>query len=271
MRALGWSLGVLGLVATSACNARSESEAPGSDAATGGASAGAGGVGPGGAGGAGSGGDAGALVDCSPLVNSLAAKLPSDPVCTAVIRLAYQSLQVVGHVAICGPVAVVDEASARAVAQADTGYGHGALVSGSAPPDAWVFNVPPLDFGGVVAVGARHGLTVFGGGIVVTGGGEVTYPPSFEQDDLGQSCMGPDLPDARGIDLSRQPAEPLPVAEVQAVAQRAQRTAMPGALAKERELTTALVLLYPPAVGFTPEPGGFLASEAEYVVLLTAE
>jgi hypothetical protein len=175
---------------------------------------------------------------------------------------------VVAYNFVCGPSTAPDEAAARAIAETDTGFGTGKLLSGASPPDAWVFYEMLSDFGGASAVSARTGLTVFGGSVVWSGLGEVTFPPTWQTSDIGSTCIGPALPALRGIDLASTRGE-LATAETLMAAAAVARTAVPAALAQGHTLRESLVLRYAPKIGIT-QPGNFEHETSEYVVLLNA-
>ena len=207
--------------------------------------------------------------DCSTIATGLAQKLPATGACTGIVRLRFKTLQVISYAFECGPSAPPNEAAARATAEADTGFGTGTLLSGPNPPDAWVFNELKSDTGGAAAVSARTGLTVFGGSIIWLGLGKVTYPATWETNDIGSTCSGPSLPGVRGIDLASTPGG-LPPAETLMAAAAVARTAVPAALAQSRTLRETLVLRYAPKIGIT-QAGNFEHDTAEYVVLLNAD
>jgi hypothetical protein len=186
--------------------------------------------------------------------------------CTAVVRLDYTSLKILGHAFVCGQYTPTDEAAARKTASADavfpysSGAGAGNLLSGPAPKDEWVFSTSPSDFGGGAAVSARSGLTVFAGSIVWAGTGSIMLPSAWSTSDLGSRCTPPDSLPVRGFDLigGQAPAQTNQAAAVVLA------TALPSAFTSWGSLFDVVVLLYPRSVGdFDPRT-------AEYVVLLNA-
>ncbi len=209
-------------------------------------------------------------MDCSAIASSLAQTLPATGGCAAVVRLHFLTLQVVSHTFFCSPSASPDEVTARATAETDTGFGSGDLLSGANPADAWVFVERNNDLGGVAAVSARTGLTVFGGVIHWLGLGKVTYPSSWEVKNIESTCAGPALPALRGIDLTAN-GSVLGAAETLMAAAAVARTAVPAALAQGRTLRESLVMRYGPGLGYTGQPGNFANDSAEYVVLMNAD
>ncbi len=209
--------------------------------------------------------------DCSAISDALAQALPPTGGCTAVLRLKFSTLQVVSHTFVCGPIGPPNEAAVRATADADTTYGSGDLYTGPTPSDAWVFVERNHDVGGVAAVDATTGLTLFGAGIIWQGLGKVTYPPSWDTQNIESTCSGPVLPNRRGIDLVVSGGVALSDAETAMVAGATARTAVPAVLAKSRTLRQSLVLRYGPHLGITGEPGGFANALAEYVVIINAD
>ena len=204
----------------------------------------------------------GGTPSCTDIAASIAKQTQIIGSCTAVVRLTYTTLTHLGHQFVCGKYAQTDEAKALAQATQDTGFG-GKLISGPLPTDEWVFYDSPGDFGGVSAVSARTGLSVFGGGIVWMGKGKVVWPSSWLHDPLGQGCAPVPIPQARGF-LLQGTSQPLPQLEVDKAVKKVWSTALPAGLAQWGYLFDVLVLSYPPMVGpFDP-------SSAEYVVLINS-
>jgi hypothetical protein len=240
--------------------------------AAGGASSGGGGVGgiggAGGVGGAGGmGGVGGTSADCAALSEVIATETGIVGACVTVVRLDYQSLTILGFQIFCGPFDHPDEATARATAQADAGYGSsGQLLGGPTPSDDWVFWQPAGDFGGTGVVGAAQGLTVFGGSTVWGGSGDITYPAAWRPAaDLGPACV-PMVnalpPDARGFDLGTGMA--LSAGQITAAMDEAWNTALPDGLWANSYVFPSMVLLYPRSIG------GFDPTTAEWIVLLSS-
>jgi len=225
----------------------------------------------GGAGTAGSAGTSGAAgaggSACEALSDAIASETSGVKTCSAVVRLDHQSMDVLGFQIICGSYAQIDETEARQTAQSDTGYGSaGAFLSGPNPEDGYVFYESPGDFGGTAVVNARNGLSVFGGSIIWSGTGEITYPSTWRPaEDLGPDCI-PMVnalpPSARGFDL-RDGIE-LGAAEVDAALSEAWNTALPDGLLKVGYVFDAVVLLYPRTVG------AFDPATAERIVIVNA-
>lgn len=206
-------------------------------------------TGTGGAGG--STGTGGAVTDCQAAAQAITSQTSGVQTCTSVVRLDYVSFAIKGYHIVCSADGPATEEAARAASEADTGFGKdGQLLSGpAAPGDEWVFYESPGDFGGVGVVSARHGKTVFGGGIVWDGKGEITYPTMFEPaSDLGSNCVNTTLlPAARGWDLAGGTA--LSEEELKAALDIVWTTALPDGLQGGGYVFDAVVLVYPPTVG----------------------
>lgn len=199
---------------------------------------------------------------CVEAAEALSAELAAgEAVCTVAVRLAYETRELLGYQVICGPRRPVSEVAARATGEADTGVaGERALHPGS-PEDAFVFVDPPSDFGGVAVVSARTGLTDFGGGIVWSGTGEITYPAGWrEPDELHEGCAADFEVPARGYDLAG--LTDLEQEHVDAALEVVRETAIGAAFAHGGTLFDAVVLRYPRRVGV------FMPSRAEWIVLL---
>lgn len=206
---------------------------------------------------------------CATLTAQLAMEIGPDArmgSCTAVVRLDYDSLSVVGHTFVCGPYGGGDEAAARARADADAtfpsaaGAGQGRLLlDGSRGGGEWIFYQSPSDFGGAAAVSARNGLTVFAGSIVWAGAGKLLVPSQWSTSEIGRDCPLR-MVSMRGFDL-RSGTE-FQNGEWSAPAQVVLSSAIPYAMESVGGVFDAVVLLYPRTVGV------FEPSRAEYVVLL---
>jgi hypothetical protein len=234
--------------------------------AVGGASSGGGGAGGIGASG-GVGGMGGISGNCAALSEAIATETGIVGACVTVVRLDYQSLAILGFQIFCGPFAHPDEATARATAQADAGYGSSAqLLGGPFPTDEWVFWQPAGDFGGTGVVGAAQGLTVFGGSTIWSGTGDITYPVTWRPAaDLGPSCV-PTVnalpPEARGFDLDS--GQPLGAGEITTAMDKAWNTALPDVLWANSYVFPSMVLRYPRSTG------AFDPATAEWIVLLNS-
>lgn len=267
LRTWGAALIALNMVMACAEDTSGTAGSGGTGASGGGGSGGA----VGGAGGsAGGGGTAGASADCSAFVDAIASQTAGKESCTAVVRVSSASYTVVSHAFVCGAANVIDEAGARSKATADTGYGDGTLLTGSAPPDEWVFFKLPSDLGGVGVVSARNGLSVFGGSIIWAGSGSMTYPTSWDTASLGSNCPPVAKPNARGFDLAQAGSE-LAQAQIDQAVDVVWDTALAQGLSKNGSVLDALVLFYAPEVGYTgPDGSGFNPKTAEYIVLVNA-
>ena len=204
--------------------------------------------------------------DCNSIAASISQQTNVLPACTTVVRLDYLTHAVVGFMFFTSPYQSLTETDARTLAQTDTGFGNGELLSGPNPSDAWIFYTPPGDFGGASAVSARIGHSVFGGSIVWAGQGDVVFPTVWNTYDVGHDCPPTTMPPARGFDLfTGSSLVPQELAEaLQAVAQ----TAIPAGLSWGT-LFDAVVLLYPRAVGVPPQTG-FDPKTTELIVILNS-
>lgn len=184
---------------------------------------------------------------------------------TVVVRLDHDSLNVLGYAVVAGAYGGVDEATARAVSQAASGYGtQGTLLSGADPADDWVFYQSPGDFGGVGVVSARTGLAVFGGSIIWMGTGDITWPTSWSPaSDLASGCSASDggFGTTRGFDLVTGGA--LSTGDVDAVLAAVADTAVLPAIWHGGYAFDAVVLRYPRSVGV------FDPTTAEWIVLIS--
>ena len=192
--------------------------------------------------------DAGAP-DCSALAAAIGQELQATnrSTCTGIVRLEYQSLRPLAHAFVCAQYASTNESSARATANVDTTYGNGTLVSGANPTDEWVFYTAPGDFGGVSAVSARSGRTVFGGAVVWSGTGEVNYPKLWLAGDIGIACGSSSISSVRGFDMRGGAA--LPGSEMDMALAVVFDSAFALAMRSWGILSDAMVLLYPRTVG----------------------
>jgi len=261
VRALGAACAIALAAAVAGCGTGDDGVGAGGQGGTG---QGGGGQGGAGVGGGGQGGQGGAAA-CAAQVEAIAQQAAGTVTCTSVVRLDYASRAILGYRIQCGPYAQSTEAEARAAAQAQTGYGAaGQSLAGAMPQDDFVFYEPPGDFGGVAAVSARNGLPVFGGGIVWSGTGEITWPAAWDPAaGLGADCATSTTPPAaRGFDL--RDASALPAADVDAALAVVWQTALPEGLWRGGYVFDAVVLLYPRSVG------AFDPSTAEWVVLVNS-
>ncbi len=183
--------------------------------------------------------------------------------CAVIVRLDYGTRAILGYQIQCGPYRGVDEAQARATAQADTGYGQGGtMLNPPNPEDAYVFYEAPGDFGGAAAVSAGTGLTVFGGGIVWAGAGEITFPTSWRPGaDLAENCPpSGGIPRRTGYDL--RSGMTLAPGEVDSAVDVVAQTAVPEAMWRGGYVFDAVVLLYPRTIG------AFEPATAEWIVIV---
>jgi hypothetical protein len=205
--------------------------------------------------------------DCYMSAQNIAASM-SDMVCTAVVRVDYTGMFVKAWQFVCGGFAQLDEAKARSMAQAETGFGQaGTLLSGPAPADAWVFLEAPSDFGGVGVVSARSARSVFGGSIVWAGSGELTFPKQPWNPGVllgGAQCSSQMLPTWRGFDLGAGPAHYSSAGAGKALTVATSNALLLG-ISHMQYVTDAVVLLYPRSVG------DFNPATAEWIVLINSQ
>jgi hypothetical protein len=201
---------------------------------------------------------------CEDQVAAIASETGVVGSCSAVVRLDYESRDILGWQLFCGSYAAATEGSARSRAQADTGYGAaGTMLNPADPPDEYVFYEEPGDFGGAAAVSARTGLSVFGGSIIWLGTGDITYPSIWRPaSEIGSDC--PEWPasvTATGYDLSSY-GDPIGSADLTAALDVIWSTALPEGMATSGYLFDAVVIVYPRTMGeFDP-------ATAEWIVIL---
>lgn len=200
---------------------------------------------------------------CEDEVSAIAKETQLVGSCSAVVRLDYLTRSILGWQLVCGKYAQVTEDAARKTAEADTGYGAGKLVGSAGPADLYVFYEPPGDFGGVGAVSARTGLSVFGGAIVWDGAGDITYPLQWRSpESLGVDCEPFASPvEARGHDLAEGGTD-LPEDLIAAALDPVRSTALLEGMATSGYVFDAVVLLYPRSVGV------FDPTTAEWIVIV---
>ncbi len=208
--------------------------------------------------------DDSAPVTCADATAALAVEMYAEiGACTATVRLDHESLEILGFALLCGPYSYADEATARATAQLDTGYGQGGTLLGPGnPEDQYVFWEAPGDFGGAAVVSVRTGLTSFGGSIVWDGMGAITYPTSWRSPaELASGCPAVTPTNiTTGYDLVTGGA--LVAGDVAAALAVVEDTALPAAFWQGGYVFDAVVVRYPPSVGVF-DPG-----VAEWIVLL---
>jgi hypothetical protein len=183
--------------------------------------------------------------------------------CSAVVRLDYLTRRILDWQLTCGKYARVTEEAARERAGADTGHGGGRMLSAAEPQDLYVFYESPGDFGGASVVSARTGLSLFGGGIVWDGRGDITYPASWRGlASLGSGCRRFEGEiAASGYDLAAGSAELAP-ADIEAALEVVRTTAVLEGMATSGYVFDAAVILYPRSVGV------FDPTTAEWIVVV---
>jgi hypothetical protein len=190
----------------------------------------------------------------------------SGQACTVVVRLDFQTRSILGYQVICTPASTgVSEGQAFEMAVVETKIiANLVSVSVGTPTDEFVFFAPPSDIGGIAAVSATTGQSVFGGTIIFGGRGEIAYPKTWRAAvDLGRGCPSqPGVPPRHGWDALAQ--APLSVANVDAADLVVERTAIPAAFGDGGNIASVFVLLYPRTVG-EPE------TTVEWIVMLNGE
>jgi hypothetical protein len=201
--------------------------------------------------------------DCEEEIAAIASDTQIVGSCGAVVRLDYLSRRILGWQLLCGKYSQVTEESAREQAKTDTGFGEGRMLNPAQPEDAYVFYQAPGDFGGAGVVSARTGLSLFGGGIVWDGAGDITHPKEWRSAaTLGGDCerFPGDIP-ARGYDLVAGGAE-VAAADIEATLEVVRRTALLEGMATSGYVFDAVVILYPRSVG------AFNPLTAEWIVIV---
>jgi hypothetical protein len=121
------------------------------------------------------------------------------------------------------------------------------MVGPSMPGDVFVFAQPYIvvgTIGGLVAVSARLGRTVFAASSVGDGWGEILLPADWrEPSELGDGCgAGGEIAQARGYELDASTVVDPPV--VARVVAAVERTVLPAALAQGGSVFDAVVIPY---------------------------
>jgi len=155
--------------------------------------------------------------DCDNVAADITAAIEGQHACSLSVRVDSVSLAILGHVLDCGPTNIVDEAGARASADAaappDPGFGQplgaGDLLSGPSPNDVWLFKQLFGDFGHVSAVSPKTGRTLFWAQLGWSGDpfhptlagsrtGAAQAPVAWSTSEIGTSCyVSPALTDPR--------------------------------------------------------------------------
>lgn len=195
-------------------------------------------------------GDASALT-CAEATAMLASLLYENiGACTVVMRVGYMSREMLAYQAICGAYRQVSEAEARQRAEEDTSYGIDAqMLNAPEPEDEYVFYEREGDIGGVAAVSADTGLTVFGASLVWNGENEIKYPAQWRPGrELGQGCDESNgIAQRHGHDL--RTGEVLGQTDVDTALELVEQTAVPAAFWQGGYVFDAVVLYYPGIVG----------------------
>jgi hypothetical protein len=223
-----------------------------------------------GAGSNGQAGQRGASAGCATEIADLSKELHANgQACTAVVRLDFRTRSILGYQVICAPASIgASEEQALKTALAQTNISSNAIpvsVGSGTPMDEFVFFATPSDLGGIAAVSATMGQSVFAGTIVFGGRGEITYPMTWRPAvDLRADCspLSGVVP-RRGWDAVAR--TPLSVANVDAADQIVERTAISAAFRDGGNVASVFVLLYPRTVA------DFDPATAEWIVILNGE
>jgi len=217
---------------------------------------------------------------CASIASQTAAAVADEETCTVVVRVDSVSLAATGHVLVCGPRNVVDEAGARASANAAPkvdGFekiGTGDVLSGSAPSDVWLFHEIIGDFGHISAVSAANGATVFWGSLLwsaapLTGPtlagvrvGAPQAPTAWGTTEIGSGCHPSPAVARRDWEI-RVGQNTDPTATPEQAAERVLGSALLHGVSANLPLTNAVTLHYGVSVSTTHPI-------SEYIVIVNA-
>ncbi len=138
--------------------------------------------------------DTGAAPDCAAINATLAAQTGILPgrACTAVVRLAVDTLAPDGWNFVCGAPKALTETDARAAATAGLPAGTpgpGTRVSAASPTDVYVYRQEPTDFGSFSVVAAQSGLLVLGSNLGYSAAAATYFPATWRAaSELGVGC-----------------------------------------------------------------------------------
>lgn len=218
--------------------------------------------------------------ECDALAAALVHETPASGACTALVRLDFNSLEILGHTFVCGPYATTDIDSARAVSDAalsgSPSAGPDPSVSGQAPVDEFVFESTIGDLGHASGVSAQSGLLLFTARLdsyplmkapidVGSPSGDFDATKPWSTTDLGSDCTTATMPPWRGVDLR---ATGTTAPQFEQAANVVLASALPESFARWGSLQDVLVVAFPgqgPTAG--PRASG-PPSSAEYIVLL---
>lgn len=213
------------------------------------------------------------MADCDALSANLSAEIDgSARGCTAIVRLAFDTYAPTNWTLVCGPYTEVSEAQARITAKAEVDYGvnlagvaPGDAINPPDPTDAYVFAVPPADFGGFSVVSARTGLLLLGGRLNWSGPANLLYPSAWrDQTQLGAGCQANvAMPSHRIYDFAGDSLDPTQ-ADVEKVLNVISKTALPSAFTKNGVLSDVVLV----RLQRTVDGSSMATSTSEWVVLL---
>jgi hypothetical protein len=226
-------------------------------------------------------GDAGGTSQCDGGAEAaLTDEFRNNPPAWVLVRLGFTTYEILGwqRGAAADGHPILNEADALSQAARDTGYGDASgfpadatTLSAPIPLDEWVFEKSPSDFGELAAVSVAAGSTVFGGGIVWAGKGDIVYPTTFRSpSELAVACSSTESLAVRSYDLGYLDAASNVDLSSNAVL-TVSSTVLPAALfgAFGRAPRNAVVLLYPRTVGVSnSSPFSFDVTTAEWIVIV---
>lgn len=205
-------------------------------------------------------------VTCDTASETLSAELYTvlTGACTIALRLDYESKAFLGYQVFCSSYTQISARDASEQAANDTGFGlDGTVLSGGSTDGPHLFYAAPAAPGWVAAVDRNIGLSVFGGSILASGTGDITYPLSWRDSaEIAEGCASSgNYTVTGGWDLRSGTA--LASEDVDAVLARVANTIVPDAFYSGGYIFDATVLLYPRST----EP--FDPSTAEWVTLIS--
>ncbi len=134
-----------------------------------------------------------APLNCSDLSQVLALQYGPKPgrACTAVVRLAVDTLAPDAWNFVCGPPKAITETDAHAAATAGLPSGTpgpGTLLSAASPTDVYVFQQWAGDFGSLSVVAAQSGLFVLGSHLNYSAAAATYFPWWRPASEIGVGC-----------------------------------------------------------------------------------
>jgi len=215
---------------------------------------------------------------CESIATDVPAAIADQHACSLIVRVDSVSLAILGHLLDCGPRNTVDEAGARASANAAAApdiagqtLGLGELLSGPAPSDIWLFQQIYGDFGHVSAVSPTTGRTLFwtsltwgGANRTVAGDrtGPAEAPAAWSTSAIGAGCYVSPTITRRDWDVRVNPSAD-PIATPELAAARVLTSALVHQVSLRIPLTHVVTIHH----GLSANP---TAPVSEYVVIVNA-